>query len=269
MPTLKRSDFMADGNGAWWTHSRAGDVYVCVARGISVLTALQSVLWSALRAPWDSYDGRHTARPRVDGNFGPETMAALYAYAKKKGLDSKILAGIKADGYAKRISIGTLALAVWLTYYQPKIYDVDIAGKRVQRLDPAQFGEVPAASLVIPNNAVLWKWLWRPQVDQDISTVASEMPTCGLKGTDWDFGTDALAPAVSANQAGQGGTGSAPQGNGSSSSSTSNSTSITGSSNTTTNTSQISQNKVSGGNGGLILLLLGGAGVAYLAMRSD
>jgi hypothetical protein len=210
------SDFVATGKKAWWLVTRQAVIDAgvtdplpnafakrqrCSANGLGVLTTVQSVLRNGLLAPWQSYDGSHSRKPTIDGNFGPESMAALYAYAKQQGLPDYILNTIKQDGQAKRISNTSMAAAILLTYYKPRQVRVPQGAGSVDRTDTPILGVLTSTDvLTVPENAVLWKFKERPEISVDLVGLGIEYPECQQEGEGWTLDTLAIPANLNVQQ---------------------------------------------------------------------
>lgn len=191
-----RSDFTAPGKRAWWTYRTSNGTYQCAAHGGGVLSTMQAVLRDALRGGWSSYNGSHASRPGVDGNFGPITAAALYAYAKKVGYPAAELAQVEKDLKAKKITPAVMKCALVVTYYMPRKVDLDIGGQRQQTEGGALLGVVPASSVTIPADVVPWKFLERPAADTTAISQQTELPECKLQGQGFSLGQAVLPEAM-------------------------------------------------------------------------
>lgn len=175
---------------AWWRSQIGNGTAICTTVGIGALGALQEVLMNGLRPPWKGPDGTsYSTRVRIDGNFGPATAAAMWAYAKLIGAQASILATIAAAYRAKKISLPLMQIALWLAYYQPRHSDIDIGNpaKKTVSTDVAILGVQPLSAISIPANAIPWVWLGRPNAPSNMLQLADWMPGCTTASTPWDF----------------------------------------------------------------------------------
>lgn len=186
-PPLPTSNFTTDGETAWWLSVDGGSTRRCVANGLGVLAATQTVLRSGLRAPFVGPDGKSwSTRPDVDGNWGPHSAAALWQYAKRSGMSADVLAKLKADAAAKKVTAATMLAAIQVAYYRPRLIDLDVQGERVQRSDPAILGTLQNPdALALPAGTVMWTYLQRPSVPPNLGTLAAKEPVCSLVGDGW------------------------------------------------------------------------------------
>ncbi len=177
---------------AWWENLATREV--CSGVGVGLIVALQLVLQGALKPPWRGPDGvSHSTRPKVDGNWGPITAAALWAYAGMRGKEDR-RGTVAVDISQKRISLASAVLALWLTYYTKRLVELPEGTGFVKREDPAILGATDIENIVIPEDAELWKWLQRPNVPGDLASFGAALPVCRPKLGGRDIGPGGVVP---------------------------------------------------------------------------
>lgn len=132
---------------AWWYAQRDRQWYVVEYTGFAMIAHMQAMLFAGVPRGSRTWDGVTPIHIRIDGNWGPETMRGLYAYARLQHAPDNLLNLIRASGASTRITTDALGIGLWYTFHQPRRVDLMVGpvtgGTRTQRTDPAMLFDVP------------------------------------------------------------------------------------------------------------------------------
>lgn len=155
---------------AWWHAQRGRTWNVVEYTGFASIAQMQAMIFAGVRPGARTWDGTMARRIRIDGNWGPETMRGLYAYALARHAPDNLLAFIRNDGQRQRISRDSLGIGLWYTFHQPRAIDLDVGpvtgGTRVQRTDAALLFDVPLDAIRLNAATVPPAFLSRPGIPE-------------------------------------------------------------------------------------------------------
>jgi len=163
---------------AWWTVTIPEGKWICEFYGVSLIISLQSLMFRALRPPFQTYNGTETKRARIDGTWGPQTFRAMWAYAKKINAPAAVLQVLEADARAQRITDQDVRIAIWMLFYQPRPIDLDYGNaQRDVRTDEPLLSLQPINNITLLAGTAPPKYLQRPALP-DSAFTTQYLPIC-------------------------------------------------------------------------------------------
>ncbi len=161
----------------WLDKTADGELFLCTTTGIGFIASIQTVLRNALTAPWSSYDGGHSQRVGIDGNWGPITNAGVWALAKQRSAPQSYVDAVRSAARTKVLSLDAQKVGVWLAYYQPRGWTLAVEGVPSSRVDPSELRDATLDQIIFPAGTIPLRWAQRPSVPPNWGGYAAARPT--------------------------------------------------------------------------------------------